>query len=234
ILGLAYMIMASKLPIRLRVLIPAVENSVDARAYRNGDIIQARNGKTSEIMTTDAEGRLVLADALVEADSEDPDLIIDAATLTGAARVAVGTEMSAIWSNKEALGRRLQDISWEINDPCWMMPLYAGYRKHLKSNLADLRNTGNGGSGSITAALYLQEFLQKRSSPGTSLQKHKATPWIHMDFMGSNNGGRPGRPEGGDAQGMRALFEVVKEVGAKGGWPKDGKEEEEGEEGKDE
>ena len=224
------MIMASRLPIRLRVLIPAVENSVDARAYRNGDIIQARNGKTSEIITTDAEGRLVLADALVEADSEDPDLIVDCATLTGAARVAVGMEMSAIWSNKEGLGRRLQDVSWAVNDPCWMMPLYKGYKKHLKSNLADMRNTGSGGSGSITAALYLEAFLKSRSAPGASLQKHKRTPWIHMDFMGSNPGGRPGRPEGGDAQGMRALYEVVKEVAEKGGWPKDAGEEKDEEE----
>merc|ERR1712146_597158 len=129
---------------------------------------------------------------IVEADSEDPDLIIDAATLTGASRIAVGQELQSMFSNRKVLGEDLEEISWQVDDPLWHMPLYKGYKKYIHGKLGDIRNTGTGGSGVITAALYLQEFLK----PTRQFGKYKQTPWVHIDLNGYNIVSRPGRPEG--------------------------------------
>jgi leucyl aminopeptidase len=191
----------SKLDIRLRVLIPAAENNVAGNAFRPGDVLTARNGLTSEIANTDAEGRLVLADALVAACEEAPDLIIDAATLTGAARVALGTDLPAIFTNDDGLALVLDEVGRAHDDAVWRLPLFRPYAKNLKSKIADMKNVYEGGAfgGAITAALYLQRFL----SPSD-------TPWVHMDFMGYTRVGRAGSPEGGEAQGMRALFHLIR------------------------
>lgn len=199
VLGLARMIINRQLNVRLRVLIPAVENSVGAASYRPGDILTARNGTTTVNMNSDAEGRLILADALVAAAEEDPALIIDCATLTGAQRVALGPDIPAIFCNNNDIANRICDISEEVNDLVWRLPLHAPYRKLLESSIADIKSCGSGPyAGAITAALYLQEFVDEK-------------PWVHMDFMGFNTASSPGRPEGGEAMGMRALFHYLQE-----------------------
>ncbi len=200
VLGLAHVIMSRKLPIQLRILIPAVENSVDGNAMRPLDVLTSRKGVTVEVGDTDAEGRLVLADALFEASSQKPDLIVDAATLTGAARVALGTSMPAIFCQKSETWADLEKASSETMDPLWRLPLHAPYRKKLRSKVADISNIGTDGfGGAITAALFLQEFLPKDAD------------WIHMDTMGYNLDHRPGRPPGGEALGLLALDRMLVE-----------------------
>jgi leucyl aminopeptidase len=198
VLGLADMIMTAGLDVRLRVLIGAVENSVSGNAYHPSDVIRTRKGITVEVGNTDAEGRLVMCDALAEADREKPALIVDCATLTGAARTAVGTEIAALFCNDEVVAGDLLRHGVEENDPLWRLPLWAPYRSLLDSKVADINNVSDSGpAGAITAALFLQEFV----SP--------TTPWVHLDIMGWNTTARPGRPVGGEAMGMRALYALI-------------------------
>jgi leucyl aminopeptidase len=199
VLALAEMLMRLGAPIQLRVLIPAVENSVGSRAYRPSDVIRSRKGLTVEIGNTDAEGRLVLADALVEADSERPDLLIDLATLTGAARVALGPELPAAYSNDETLLAQLRARGDEESDPVWPMPLWSGYDDELASKVADLGNVSAAPfAGSIIAALFLKRFVA-------------ATPhWLHIDLYAWNPRERPGRPVGAEAQCVRSLYRLIR------------------------
>lgn len=199
VLGLAQMIMALNLPVHLRVLVAAVENSIAGNALRPLDILTSRKGTTVEIGNTDAEGRLILADALWEASSEDTDLLIDCATLTGAARVALGTELPAFFCNHDATTTALLQAGRTTDDTLWNLPLHSAYRSMLDSPVADINNiAGSSYGGAITAALFLEEFIQPNIR------------WIHVDFMAYNLRSLPGRPEGGDAMGMRALFELIK------------------------
>jgi leucyl aminopeptidase len=199
-LGLASVLMSANMPIRLRLLIPAVENSVAGNAYRPRDIVRTRSGKTVEIGNTDAEGRLVLCDALTEADSEQPDLLLDCATLTGAARVALGPELQALFCDDDEVAEGLLRAGQAVGDPLWRMPLWRPYRKLIDSNCADLNNVAKGNfAGSIIGALYLAEFV----SPSTR--------WAHLDIMASNPTAKPGRPEGGEATGMRALHAYIRQ-----------------------
>ncbi|MBO6504256.1 MAG: leucyl aminopeptidase family protein [Kordiimonadaceae bacterium] len=200
-LGLAQLIMASKLKVNLRVLVSAVENSVSANSYRPGDVINTRKGLTVEVGNTDAEGRIVLCDALQLACEENPALLMDFATLTGAARVALGADLPATYCNKSSLWRTLEKSAETTSDPLWRMPLWAPYDSGLSSSIADLGNIADGGfAGSITAALYLQRFVDK------------SIPWVHYDVYAWNKKTRPGRPPGGEAQGLRASFEAIKSV----------------------
>ncbi|HBI21497.1 MAG TPA: leucyl aminopeptidase [Legionella sp.] len=194
VIGLAHWIMAKRLPIRLQVLIPAVENAVGSRAFRPGDVLTMRNGLTVEIDNTDAEGRLVLADAIVKACEDKPELLIDFATLTGAARVAVGTEIAAMFTNDDELADAVAKSAGEANDPVWRMPLFAGYASMLDSSIADMANSSPSAyAGAITAALFLQRFVKE------------PMPWLHFDVMAWNVSNKPGRPEGGEAMGMLAV-----------------------------
>lgn len=194
VIGLASLLMERQVPIRLQVLIPAVENAVGANAYRPGDILTMRNGLTVEIDNTDAEGRLVVADALVKACEEHPDLIIDFTTLTGAARIAVGTEISAMFTNTDALAQALSESANKTDDPVWRMPLFKAYDSMLESSVADLSNSPPSPyAGAITAALFLQHFITE------------GTPWVHFDVMAWNVKSKPGKPEGGEAMGLRAV-----------------------------
>lgn len=200
VLGLASMIMASGLPVRLRVLVPAVENSVSGNAMRPLDVITMRSGKTVEIGNTDAEGRVILADALSLASEEDPELLIDMATLTGAARVALGTEVPALFTDDEALAADLARLSEIEDDPVWRLPLWKPYAKLIKGKVADLNNAAEGGyGGAITAALFLQAFVKEGIS------------WAHIDLMAWNISSSPGRPEGGEAMSLRTLFALIRE-----------------------
>ena len=194
VLGLAQSVMEQELPVQLRVLIPAVENSISSRALRPGDVIRTRSGKTVEGGNTDAEGRLILCDALAEAASETPELIIDIGTLTGAARVAVGTGIAAMFTAGEELAEELHNCSVAQQDPVWRLPLWEGYKDDLSSTIADLNNVARHRyAGAIGAALFLQAFVSNSHS------------WVHFDIMGWNPVNRPGRPEGGEALSMRAL-----------------------------
>ena len=200
VLGLASALMSAKAPIRLRVLVPAVENSVSANAIRPLDIVRTRSGKTVEIGNTDAEGRLILCDALAEADSESPGLLIDCATLTGAARVALGPEVQALFCNDDALADAILRASVDVSDPIWRLPIWKPYRKLIDSKVADFNNVADGPfAGSIIGALYLAEFVRE------------STPWAHLDIMASNTKARPGRPEGGEATGLRALYRMIRQ-----------------------
>lgn len=200
VLGAASMIMAAHVPVRLRVLIPAVENSVSGNAMRPRDVIITRAGLGVEVGNTDAEGRLVLADALTDACAEKPAMIIDFATLTGAARVALGAELPALFCNDEKMVSGLLEASKRINDPLWRLPLWNRYKKHIESKITDLNNCpDNSYGGAITAALFLQSFIE----PGI--------PWAHIDLMGWNQSSQSGRPEGGEAMGARAVFEFIKD-----------------------
>ena len=193
-LGLAQWIMQTQLPIRLQVLVPAVENAVGSDAFRPGDILTMRNGLTVEIDNTDAEGRLVLADALVKACEDKPELLIDFSTLTGAARVAVGTEIAAMFTPDDQFSNDLIQISEQISDPIWRLPLFSGYRALLDSSVADLVNSSPSSyAGAITAALFLQRFVDETVS------------WMHFDIMAWNVSSRPGKPEGGEAMAIRAV-----------------------------
>ena len=194
-LGLGQAIMQARLKVRLRVLLPCVENSVAGNAMRPRDIIKTRKGLTVEIGNTDAEGRLILCDALAEASDEKPEMIIDAATLTGAARVALGPELPALFCNNDALAAALIAAGEAEDDPMWRMPLWKPYRRLIDSKVADLNNVSDGPQGgAITAALYLNEFVDP------------AVPWAHLDVMAWNNRARPGRPEGAEAQTLRAAY----------------------------
>ncbi|MDF1733923.1 MAG: leucyl aminopeptidase family protein [Minwuia sp.] len=198
VLGLAHMILAQALPVRLRVLIPAVENAVAGNAYRPGDILQTRQGITVEIGNTDAEGRLVLGDALTLAGEDKPDLLVDFATLTGAARVAVGTEIVAFFARDDALAAELEVAARSADDAVWRLPLHEGYRHLLDTPFADINNAGSGRfAGASTAALFLKEFVAEPDR------------WLHLDIMAWNSRNRPGRPRGGEAMGMRALFAMI-------------------------
>jgi leucyl aminopeptidase len=197
-LGLARMVMMAGLPVRLRVLIPAVENAVSGDAMRPLDVLATRKGLTVEVGNTDAEGRLILCDALAEADSENPELIVDFATLTGAARVALGPELPALFCNDDRLAAELIACGQDCADPLWRMPLWQPYRKGLESKVADLNNVTSGSfAGSITAALFLESFVSRGSR------------WAHLDIMAWNVAANPGRPEGGEATGMRAVYALI-------------------------
>lgn len=193
-LGLAWMIISHNLPVRLRVLIPAVENSISGHAYRPGDVLTSRQGLTVEIGNTDAEGRLVMADCLTLACEENPDLLLDFSTLTGAARTALGFDIPAMFSNNDEIAAELQKTSLAAEDPLWQMPLWAPYRNDIMSSIADLNNAGNNPAGSITAALFLQSFVTDN------------TDWVHIDHYAWEASGKPGRPKGGADTGMRAVF----------------------------
>ena len=198
-LALADALMSAGTPIRLRLLIPAVENSVSGNAYRPLDIVRTRLGKTVEIGNTDAEGRLVLCDALAEADSEKPDLLIDCATLTGAARIALGAELQALYCDDDVVANGLLEAGTEAGDPLWRMPIWRPYRRELEGKCADLNNVAKGTfAGSIIGALYLAEFVST------------STRWAHLDIMAANTAARPGRPEGGEATAMRALYAFIR------------------------
>lgn len=200
VLGLARMIMEAGLPICLRVLIPAVENAVSGNAYRPGDILKSRKGLTVEIGNTDAEGRLVLSDALCEAASDKPELLIDISTLTGAARVALGTDLAALFANQNPIANEVLQHAESVSDPMWRLPLFSSYRESLDTPFADINNCSiDSYGGAITAALFLKEFV-----PDT-------IPWIHFDLMAWNVRPRPGRPQGGEAMALRALFSYLLE-----------------------
>jgi leucyl aminopeptidase len=198
VLGLAQMIMDAGLPVRLRLLVPAVENSVSGSAMRPLDVVRTRKGLTVEIGNTDAEGRVILADALAEAAAEDPALLIDCATLTGAARTALGTELPALFTDDDGLADVLLAEATATGDPLWRLPLWGPYRRHLDGKVADLNNAPDHPyAGAILAALFLAEF----AAP--------VRAWAHIDTMAWNTESRPGRPEGGEAMGLRALYGVI-------------------------
>jgi leucyl aminopeptidase len=199
-LGLAHMIMSAGLKVRLRVLIPAVENAIAGNAFRPGDILKSYKGLSVEIGNTDAEGRLILADALALADKETPDLLIDLATLTGAARVALGPELPALYCDNDELAAALLAAGAAEADPLWRLPLYKPYAKWLETPFADLNNTGqNTFAGSIVAALFLRAFIDK------------AKAWAHFDIYAWNQTAGTSRAIGGEAQGLRAIFRVLKD-----------------------
>jgi leucyl aminopeptidase len=200
VLGLARVVMEADLPIRLAVRVGCVENSVSGTAMRPSDILRTRSGLTVEIGNTDAEGRLVLCDLLHDASDETPALLVDCATLTGAARVALGPDLPALFSNDDATAEALLRFGNMVHDPLWRLPLWSGYDDWLKSPVADMNNVSSKPlAGSIVAGLYLQRFVR----PGI--------PWIHLDLYAWNDQSRPGRPEGGEAMAMRALFALSKE-----------------------
>jgi leucyl aminopeptidase len=200
VLGLARMIMDAGLPVRLRVLVPAVENSIAGNAMRPLDVVPTRKGISVEIGNTDAEGRVILADALHEAATEAPDLLIDCATLTGAARVALGPELPALFCNDDKMAERLLAHGLAVDDPLWRLPLWPGYRRLLDGKTADLTNAPDSPfAGAILAALFMAEFAGPVAS------------WIHIDAMAWNVTARPGRPEGGEATGLRALYALIAE-----------------------
>ncbi|NEJ69044.1 leucyl aminopeptidase family protein [Rhizobium phaseoli] len=200
VMGLALMIMDAKLKVDLRVIIPVVENAISSNAFRPGDIYKSRKGLTVQIDNTDAEGRLILADALAYADEEEPDLLIDMATLTGAARVALGPDLPPFFTDDANLAHDLTEASLETDDPIWRLPLYSGYEKDIRTKFADLTNAPAGGmAGAITAALFLKRFVGKAKS------------WAHFDIYGWAQSERPHSPGGGEAQAIRALFHHIRE-----------------------
>lgn len=199
-LALAQTIMDAKLPVRLRVILPMVENSISANAFRPGDVLGTRKGLTVEIGNTDAEGRLILCDALALADEEQPDLLIDTATLTGAARVALGPELPALFSSDDTAAEELLRAGAAESDPLWRMPLWTGYDDELSSKIADVNNVSTSGfSGSIIAGLFLRRFVSN------------ARTWLHIDLYAWNGKERPGRPVGAEPQTVRALYAFLKQ-----------------------
>jgi len=198
-LGLAQLIMATNLPVRLQCLVPAVENAISANAFRPGEVIVTRSGLSVEIDNTDAEGRVVLGDALVYACESSPELLMDFATLTGAARIALGPDLPALFCNNEKLAADYLQAGEQTSDRLWRMPLWRPYLSYLKSNIADLANAGPSRmAGCISAALYLERFVKE------------GTVWSHVDVYSWNDGERPGRPAGGEAQGLRAVYKMLK------------------------
>ena len=199
-IGLASLVLEAKLPLRLTLLIPAVENAIAANAYRPGDVITTRAGLSIEVDNTDAEGRLVLCDALAYAAEQNPDLILDFATLTGAARVALGPDLPALFANRDDVAAGLLDAASQTRDPLWRMPLWRPYLSMLESQIADLANAGaSRHAGAITAALFLERFV-----PPTQA-------WAHLDVYSWNESDRPGHPRGGEAQGLRAYFAFLQQ-----------------------
>lgn len=200
ILGLARLIMSQRLPVHLRVLLPIAENMVAGNSYRPGDIITTRAGITVEITNTDAEGRLVLCDALTAAVEESPDLVVDFSTLTGAARIAVGPDMAAFFANQEDLANGLLQAGEKTRDPLWRLPLYQPYERYLKSEIADICNASNGPyAGAVTAALYLKQFVPA------------IIPWAHFDISAWNFDKLPGRPVGAEANALRAVYAFLQD-----------------------
>ena len=199
-LGLAQMVMALKLPVRLQLLIPAVENAIAGNAFRPGDVFKTRQGLHIEIGNTDAEGRVILCDALAYGAEGKPVLMIDMATLTGAARVALGSQLPALFCRDIVQARALVDLSMTVQDPLWHMPLWAPYHGGIESDIADIVNTGRGPmAGAINAALFLEDFVPA------------AQDWLHIDLYGWNEGARPGRPPGGEAQTLRTLLAYLQQ-----------------------
>lgn len=197
-LALARLIMAERLPVRLHLLVPAVENAVSGAAYRPGDIVKSRKGTFVEIDNTDAEGRLILADALTKAAEGEPELIVDFATLTGAARVALGPDLPAFFANSDDLAATTEQSARTVEDPLWRMPLWEPYEEMLKSDVADFANASNSPmAGCITAALFLKKFVPD------------AIEWAHLDTFAWRDAAKPGRPKGGEALGLRALFDTL-------------------------
>jgi leucyl aminopeptidase len=199
-IALAQLVMAARLPVRLHLLVAAAENAIAGNAFRPGDILRSRKGLTVEIGNTDAEGRLVLGDALTRAGEDRPELVIDFATLTGAARVAVGPDLPALFANDDALAAEMLEAGAQVDDPCWRLPLWDGYAEMLKSDIADINNAGEGGfAGAITAALFLKRFVPE------------GTAWLHLDTFAWRPAARPGRPKGGEALGLRAAFRLLQQ-----------------------
>jgi leucyl aminopeptidase len=198
-LALAHMVMSARLPVRLRVIIPAVENSISGTSFRPRDIFRARNGITVEIGNTDAEGRLILADALALADEEKPELIVDFATLTGAARVALGPDVPPFFTDDDRLALDFARHGLAENDPVWRLPLWRPYEAMLNSTVADTNNVGSGMGGAITAALFLRKFVAQ------------AKAWVHLDIFAWTASAKPGRPEGGECMSARALYAMLTE-----------------------
>lgn len=199
-LGLAQLVMALELPVRLQLLIPAVENAIAGNAYRPGDVFKTRKGIHIEIGNTDAEGRVILCDALAYAAESEPDVLIDMATLTGAARVALGPQLPALFTRHTALARALMDRGMALGDPLWHMPLWQPYHANIESDIADIVNTGkNAIGGAITAALFLADFVPEKIE------------WLHLDLFAWNDSAKPGRPVGGEAQTLRTLLAWLEE-----------------------
>jgi leucyl aminopeptidase len=197
-LALGLIIMKSRLPVRLHLLIPAVENSVSGAAFRPGDVLKSRKGLSVEVGNTDAEGRLILGDALTKAGESEPELILDFATLTGAARVALGPDLPALFASDDALAEALLSAGSAVSDPAWRMPLWDGYDEMLASDIADLGNVSDAPmAGAVTAALFLRRFV-----PAT-------IPWAHFDTFAWRSSAKPGRPKGGDALGLRAAWAML-------------------------
>jgi leucyl aminopeptidase len=197
-IALARLVMQRKLPVRLQMLVPAVENAIAGNAFRPGDVVRTRKGLTVEIGNTDAEGRVVLCDALAYAAEAKPKTIIDFATLTGAARVALGPELPGLFANEEKLAHRLLAKAEALDDPMWRLPLWRNYRRFFDTDIADINNAGRGGfAGSIVAALFLDYFVPAE------------IPWAHFDVYAWNDAARPGRPVGGEAQGLRAVLAAL-------------------------
>ena len=198
-LALGRMVMAAKLPVRLTVLLPVVENAISGDAMRPGDVLASRKGLSIEVGNTDAEGRLILADALTRAEELSPDLTIDMATLTGAARAALGPQVIPFYTDDEALAGEIARAGEDVGDPVWRMPLWAGYEPSLDSAIAEIKNDPDGWAqaGSVTAALFLQRFAPKKA-------------WVHLDIFAWNPRGQPGSPAGAEAQAIRALYAVLK------------------------
>jgi len=199
-LALADLVMGANLPVRLHLLLPVAENAISGNAFRPGDVLRSRKGLTVEIGNTDAEGRLILGDALTRAGEDKPELIVDFATLTGAARVALGPDLPAMFANDDALAADLAACATQVDDPVWRMPLWEPYNELFKSDIADLNNSGDSGyAGATTAALFLQRFIPDKC------------PWVHLDTFAWRPTAKPGRPKGGDALGMRAVFALLQQ-----------------------
>jgi leucyl aminopeptidase len=199
-LALARLVMGERLPLRLHLLIPAVENSVSGSAVRPGDIVRSRAGLFVEIDNTDAEGRLILADSLARAGEDDPELTIDFATLTGAARVALGPDLPAMFSNDDDLAAALESAARDVDDPLWRMPLWTAYDEMLRSDIADMANaSATPFAGAVVAAIFLKRFVKAD------------TKWAHFDTFAWRPNSKPGRPKGGDALGLRAAFAMLKD-----------------------
>lgn len=198
-LATAYMVMALNLPVRLKLVIPAVENAVSGPAFRPGDVLKTRKGLTVENTNTDAEGRLILADSLAYACEDKPDLIIDYATLTGSARAALGHDIPGMFSTNEKMGKALQKISFEVQDPVWQMPLHLPYKQHIKSSIADLVNSASIPGDLIYSALFLHSFIEEKQD------------WIHLDCFAWESTGLPGRPKGGADTGLRAVVSFLEQ-----------------------
>lgn len=203
-IALAELVMAQRLPLRITLLVPAVENAIGPDSLRPGEVISTRSGATVEIDNTDAEGRLILGDALVHAAEESPALILDFATLTGAARIALGPDLPALYANDDALAARVLDLGVAQRDVLWRMPLWRPYWRYFTSAIADFANSGPSRmAGSITAALYLERFVPAQQK------------WLHVDVYSWNDADRPGRPAGGEAQSLRAMYALLREFAAK-------------------